>query len=96
MWLVVISCFISRIEKRHAFSQEVRCISGAFDLVNGASRHARHLKESPLFRSRRQLVRLAVENRADEAILSNQAGAHESFHEGFRILKIRVFPRGTI
>jgi hypothetical protein len=64
--------------------------------MNSAAGHSCHLKEAPLFSSCRQCLRLTAEDGTYRAILSNQPVMHEPFHEGFRILKIRVFPHGTI
>ena len=96
MRLIVIARFVNRIEIRDAVLQEVRRISCAFDLMNSAAGHSRHLKEAPLFSSCRQFLRLAEEDGAYQAILRNQPVMYEPFHEGFRVFKIWIFPRGTI
>src|SRR6516164_4785374 len=56
MRLIEVAGFVNRVEDRGALLQEVRRMSGAFNLTNSAVGHTRRLQKMPLCRPYRQFL----------------------------------------
>src|SRR5829696_8370066 len=96
MCLIVVACFVNRVENGNALLQKIGCMSRAFDLTNGAVRYSGRLKKMPLFRSFGALERFTAEYGRQRVVHRNQPVINKSFDERFRVLKVWIFPCGAV
>src|ERR1700753_2860506 len=96
MSLVVITGLVDHIQDGMSVSEEKGRPPGALDLINRPAGQSGNLENSPLFRSRRNTLRVSEDCILHGTVGQDQSGPWEPVHEYFRIFKIGEIPRRSI
>src|SRR6478752_1137051 len=96
MRLIVITGCADGVENADVLLQKACRISGPLDLTDRTMGNSRRLQKPPLSGPHSKRSTVPAESVIYARVNCNQFLADKPLHEGFRILKVGIFPRGAV